>query len=196
MFVTPGEIISPREFSARIPFYEILGDSLPDGRYYFTAELSFQLGHSKLSLPAGEAYLTSAIDPLPSERVVNDIRFAAETAIDDANDMHLKLTVTNTGTERAFLTGSAGINCSSQLFGFSSPARRNQRWLHDADWVLQGCPLTIPPSWLAPGQSRDFTATITDHNAASGIHPVLVLWLNGEPRRDEVSIVLAAGAAG
>jgi hypothetical protein len=39
--IAPGDTISPREFTLRIPFPEILGDSLPDGRYYLAAELEW-----------------------------------------------------------------------------------------------------------------------------------------------------------
>lgn len=64
-WVQPGEAISPPEYHARIPLYEILGDSLPEGEYHFLAELEFQRGaglvlkHDVVTFSAGSAELAT-----------------------------------------------------------------------------------------------------------------------------------------
>ena len=62
--VAPGEVFSPGPFQLRVPLSRFFGDSLPDGRYYFTAELEL-LDRAKpvetwadtLRLPAGSLHL-------------------------------------------------------------------------------------------------------------------------------------------
>lgn len=64
--IHPGETISPVQFSARVPVPEILGDSLPEGRYDIAAQLEFQRGTGAAStqdivhLPAGSVLLSRA----------------------------------------------------------------------------------------------------------------------------------------
>ena len=50
-----GETSSPRELNAAYPLTEILGDSLPNGRYYFTAHV--RMNWRTKELPAGDAEL-------------------------------------------------------------------------------------------------------------------------------------------
>jgi hypothetical protein len=51
--VAPGEAKSPPQFNAAYAVREILGDSLPDGRYYFMARI--RLNWRRTSQPAGDA---------------------------------------------------------------------------------------------------------------------------------------------
>ena len=76
--IAPGQAISPEALQIRVPFYEIVADSLPTGMYYFTAVLDFRIPSTDprtrrpqqdtVRLPAGEAWLTAEPDPVPSER--------------------------------------------------------------------------------------------------------------------------------
>ncbi|MBA2244306.1 MAG: hypothetical protein H0W11_05085 [Gemmatimonadetes bacterium] len=51
----PGESVSPSQFRSSIPVREILGDSLPEGGYYFSASLA--LNWQMATMPAGEGEL-------------------------------------------------------------------------------------------------------------------------------------------
>lgn len=53
--VQPGETSSPREFNVAYPVREILGDSLPDDRYYFIARV--RLNWRQTTIAAGDAEL-------------------------------------------------------------------------------------------------------------------------------------------
>lgn len=62
--VAPGEVFSPPPFQLQIALSRFFGDSLPDGRYYFTAELELldrtkpvQTWADTLRLPAGSLHL-------------------------------------------------------------------------------------------------------------------------------------------
>lgn len=51
----PGDSLSPGEFQLSVPVADILGDALPEGRYYFTAVL--KVNGESVEIPAGEADL-------------------------------------------------------------------------------------------------------------------------------------------
>jgi len=62
--VAPGEVFSPKPFQLQIALPRFFGDSLPSGRYYFTAELEIldrtkpvQTWADTLRLSAGSLYL-------------------------------------------------------------------------------------------------------------------------------------------
>lgn len=202
-WVQPGEAISPPEFHTRIPLYEILGDSLPDGDYHFTADLEFQNGsgasleHQAVTFAAGSAELSSRVEPLPQERDVDGIRYRAEVGTDAQGKSHLTLSLTNLRAERTLLLGSRSTTCSSQLLGYRSSDRRDRWYLENsADWVHIGCLLRIPPTWLAPGETQSFTASLHLAGAedASDLHHlVLHLWLDREPEGEAGRLTLSAG---
>lgn len=202
-WVQPGEAISPPEFSAHIPLYEILGDSLPEGEYHFTAEIHFQRGagtsleHEVVTFPAGNAELNSRVDPLPPELEVDGIRYRAETTPDADGRLRLTMSMTNTRAVRTLLLGSRSSTCSSQLLGYRSSDRRDRWYLQNsADWVHTGCLLRIPPTWLAPGETQSFTASLHLAGAedASDLHHlVLHLWLDREPEGEAGRLTLSAG---
>ena len=205
--VAPGEVISPAEFNARIPLYEVLGDSLLDGRYYFTAVLEFQSGagttlaNDTVRIPAGSADLTSSGDPLPQEREVGGIRYHAETAPDPAAPGMLRLTLsaTNVEADRVLLLGSQGVTCPSQLLGYRSAERRDRWYLERfADWTAPSCPLQIAPTWLTPGETQTFAASVPSRAGQAGAgryYLALVLWLEQEPQEGPGRVVLSAGDA-
>lgn len=53
--VAPHSTYAPAAFTTSFPLLEILGDSLPDGRYWFTAEL--HVNRVIFDVPAGDAVL-------------------------------------------------------------------------------------------------------------------------------------------
>ncbi len=202
--LTPGAGMRAPEHTLSVPVAEILGDTLPDGRYYFTAVLTFvDAGGSgqadTVRLLAGDALLTSQVDPLPAEVEVGGLRYAAATAPDPSapGSFRLSLTVTNLGATRALLLGWNGITCNSQLAGYSTAERRD-RWYfrRSADVGFAGCPIALSPAWLAPGEARTYTATAAPPAGARGRYYLLLfLWADLEPPADvyPTRIVLAAG---
>lgn len=83
--VAPGHTLS---FDLRVPFAEVLHDSLPDGRYWATLEL--QLVNDSLrppewernyTFPVGPIVLRRAPDPVPSRRTVGALTYEAASSI-------------------------------------------------------------------------------------------------------------------
>ena len=57
--LAPGDSLTPREFAESIPVSTVLGDSLPSGRYYFSASVRIN-HHFARDVNAGEAELRPA----------------------------------------------------------------------------------------------------------------------------------------
>lgn len=53
--IQPGVRFSPREFVLDVPLMDVLGDSLPDGHYYFRASVGFSNRAAMTDIPAGDA---------------------------------------------------------------------------------------------------------------------------------------------
>jgi hypothetical protein len=199
--VAPGETIAPNEFSARIPFPEILGDSLPDGRYWLAAELDLLgerpaggLDRDSVRLAAGEAELTSRVDPLPAERTVRGVRWrAATTRIPgDPGKLRLTVTATNTGAAPALVGASPSVaECAMQLNGYRTAGRRDAWYLYrNSDWTTPECPVRIVQARLAPGETRAFAGVFAA--PAERRHLSLALW-TAAPGMGTERIMLSAG---
>src|SRR3712207_9160577 len=67
LFRSPGQTIRPPEFAGGFPLIEILGDSLADGRYYFSASLEINNAQTP-EFPAGSALLSLPRPRLPASR--------------------------------------------------------------------------------------------------------------------------------
>ena len=157
--IPPGEWVV---FEHRIRVRAILGDSLPADRYYFTRETRF-IGEdgdddSILRLRLGGVFLDLDEVPLPRERVVDGIRYRADSELDAGTPGMVRVTViaTNTGAERALLV-EAGNPCSLGLSAYATSADRDRWYERGAAWTAPACPLRIAPTWLAAGESRAFS---------------------------------------
>jgi hypothetical protein len=170
--IAPGQEISPEEFQIQVPFHEILADSLPQGQYYFTSLLEFvsrsvdprtrRPHRDTLQVPAGEAWLTAAPDPIPGERTVDGIRYRAriERSATSPTRLRLTLTITNPGSERRPIASSTR-DCPISLSAYRSRKLRDTYYLqHRKEWLARECPVTIPAFTLEPGASRTFEAEI------------------------------------
>jgi hypothetical protein len=75
-----GAVIAPGDSLARFgvesPVIEVLGDSLPDGRYYFTAVIELNSGASP-EIPAGETQLSARRRAMGPERISGVMTFRA-----------------------------------------------------------------------------------------------------------------------
>lgn len=208
--IAPGESVSPREFQARIPLYEVLGDSLTDGRYHFTAELALvreseaatdppsqDPGDETLRFDAGTVLLTSAVEPLPEERTVDGIlyRVHAKTDPEKPGMLRLTLMIANRTGRPVVLSGSG---CAS-LYGYLDPARRDAWWSSGRpDLLVPGCPLAIPQVQLAPGESRAFQGgrfypQIRDGGEGPRVYHLLTRVRMHTPSPLPYPLVLAAG---
>ncbi|HEX2080610.1 MAG TPA: hypothetical protein VHG08_23100 [Longimicrobium sp.] len=79
--LAPGDSL-PRPLQLRVPLLDVLGDSLPDGRYWFTGVLQLNSGESA-PFPAGDGVLAARRPPLEPFRTADETRFDAETQVSE-----------------------------------------------------------------------------------------------------------------
>lgn len=79
--LAPGATANPLERELRIPVVEVLGDSLPDGRYYFSGTLRLNSMRTPEVL-AGSAELAFPRPPLPPFRTVEGTRHRAVSTLE------------------------------------------------------------------------------------------------------------------
>jgi hypothetical protein len=191
-----GQSHTAGEFTLRIAVPQILGDSIPDGRYYVTARVGLN-GFTR-SAAAGDVVLVARQAPLPAERRVGDLSFRAETMAEGGSDRHLRsrITVTNHGNRSVEIPMARNIVCPVQISGFRDAAARENsyRW-GSPEWVVPGCPLVIPRANLAPGESRAFEGsyTVPDRVSAAGPGPLYMLALLWVEESGGGRVFLAAG---
>jgi hypothetical protein len=131
----PGETASPPHFTLDVPLEEVLADSLPDGRYYFSAR--FNLMNADLpDVPAGDAVLALPRPPMPSARRRDNVRYRLDSFHADP-DGTLRAGVTaklnQGGALRSFAAG-----CPLQLYAYRDRGRRD------------AAPRSGPPDAVAP----------------------------------------------
>jgi len=76
--IAPGDSLA--RFGVESPVIEVLGDSLPDGRYYFTAVIELNSGASP-EIPAGEAQLSARRRAMGPERISGVMTFRANPEV-------------------------------------------------------------------------------------------------------------------
>ena len=79
--------LAPREnleFGFRAPLIEVLGDSLPDGRYWFTGTVRIN-GEWLPEVDAGSVTIVLPRDPLAVSRTARSITFEARTEVSEDN---------------------------------------------------------------------------------------------------------------
>jgi hypothetical protein len=152
--LAPGDSFSADEFNGLIPTYEILGDSLAEGTYYFQAKLG--VNRKTFSLNAGSALLVRKHLPLPSMRMKYGISYTA-SAQRTASPQHLndsiRFEVGIQNTSR--VTRSIESNECIPVAGFTSAEMRDSWYMRSAqtyDWLARPCPLHLPQLNLRPGE--------------------------------------------
>jgi hypothetical protein len=210
----PGE--TDERFGRRLPLLEFLGDSLPDGRYHFTASMAWfqppspEKGNSRedtVHLPAGDAELARPRGPLPSRQTVGPWTVSAGTRVISTEPHRLLFTLalTNTGREPALFPGSTSPPCAAlevyrTLIKQEDPYRDGRKLEGARVWSPRGCVLRLEPVRLRPGESHTYGAriaarTILGDSLPQGRYHFLTSFSVPGPDRQLEWVVLNAGAA-
>ena len=163
--LAPGQSIGAPTFGSKIPTYEILADSLPEGRYYFTAQL--ELNNQLFTFDAGSAVISSKQQPLPRSRTIDSVQFSASvTRVRFGNGIPDSLDVTfkahNTTNATRWLSAEGNPGCLG-IMGYKTRERRDSYYLrpaYDNDWIIRPCPFPVSEFGLAAGEVRVTTKRI------------------------------------
>jgi len=195
--IGPGESLPPEEQQLSVPLYEILGHPLlgrflPDGRYYWLARV--KVNGQTIEVAAGEVALKMEEPPLPYQRKIDGLLYQMDTRTSTASPATIEstLTIINT-TNEAAETSIAG-NCPFSLYAYREEARRDGAYAAgEPDSPREGCLLEMVSLDLAPGESRQFSTTVTGARILGDSLPdgryylAAVVWL------ESTSMWLAAG---
>ncbi len=197
--LAPGRFLTAHQTLASTP--ELLGDSLPPGRYYFTAVIPWAvLGipgteralSDNAAVAAGFADLRAAQAPLPAMRTRDGLVFRAATTWSGASPQNLRTIVTISNPSR----------CPASLRLFNHPfavyayqhAERSGKpaWGRWRAAHADSAPIVIPP-----GGSRslhaDFTASaVLGDSLPDGVYHFAAAVA---PQHSSYPLVLSAGEA-
>jgi hypothetical protein len=132
-----GAVIAPGDSLARFgvesPVIEVLGDSLPDGRYWFTAVIELNSAASP-DIPAGDAQLSAPRRAMSAERVTRVMTFRARSTVDGGT---VQVAVTGTLSHAGGALVRMSAECPVVLHAYRTREERDQ------------APRAGPPAWTS-----------------------------------------------
>lgn len=193
--LAPGDSLS-RPLRLRVQVPQVLGDSLPDGRYHFAATLGLNFGLSP-EVPAGEAVLAARRKPLPAERVVGVMTFRPRTVVTRTAPRTVEVTLTGTLTHAGGAVERFSADCPLVLHAYRSRARRDAAPRSGrADWSsrLRCGPEMIEFS-LDRGDTRTFRVRATARDILGDSLPPGRYHFAVAVHHEQQRALLAAGSA-
>ena len=174
--VPPGDSLV---FPMNVPMYEVIGDSLPAGHYFVSAEISL-IGQQKSdgttapgitkSVAAGEVDIAHERDRLPPSRVTDSVTFTATTRVIPGNgDDTLRTLVLVTNVSARRVTMSIAASCQVIAYAYRTAELRDSVPITQptATFPASACVANNYPFALDAGQSWVF-GTQTPMSAIRG----------------------------
>lgn len=157
--VAPGATLAAPEFSLEVPLIDVLGDSLPDGHYYFKASIGFSNRAAITDLPAGDAELTLARPPLATTRRSFIMQWNALSVTLSDGTVHARATGTVVNANSAQITLEK--NCPILIRVYRDRARRDAAPRSGAaDWSQPGCTSLTETKVLVRGETTTFDTSV------------------------------------
>jgi hypothetical protein len=165
--IAPGDSMS--RFAIDVPLIEMLADSLPDGRYYFAADIGLANRASFLRVPAGDANLAMARQPLAVSRI-SDLLIHTALPVDVSNGA-----VRARATSVLGYAGSALVefsrDCPITLYAYRDKTRRDAAPRSGtADWTQPlpcGSEQTSAVLYRGEGRTHETSVAVRDILGAS-----------------------------
>jgi hypothetical protein len=193
--LAPGAVLQVREFQIRVPLIEILGDSLPDGRYYFSAIVRLNFGRTS-ELPAGSASLALPREPLPSSRVAHMVTYSAETDVDSTPSPTIRTRVMLTQMRSGALHRYSR-DCPVTIYVYRDRARRDAAPQSGTpDWTsARNCGAELQELVLQGGEPRTFEIRATSREILGDRLPPGRYYFVVAVRHQHRTVYLSAGEA-
>jgi hypothetical protein len=192
----PGQTMRPDEFTGRFPLIEILGDSLPDGRYYFSASLRINHVHTP-EFAAGSLRLSLPRPPLPASQTANAVVYRAATEPDAAAEAAIHTTVIATLAHAGGSRLRYSFDCPVTLYAYRSRARRDAAPRSgEPDWKSPPrCGPELQEMWLQRGDSRAFQVRASAREILGSRLPPGRYYFVAVVREERRTVYLSAGDA-
>ena len=194
--LAPGATLEPGEFSLAVPLIEVLGDSLPDGRYWFSAQIRTNLS-AAARVDAGVADLALARSPLPNRRISEVLTFLSDPVTVSGSPQQ----VTARGRIRLDYASGALVTypgtCALRLHAYADRARRDAAPRSGpADWIQQpSCFAAMESIVLSRGQEKLFQTTVAARDILGNSRPAGRYFFAVEILAEDTRVFLTAGEA-
>jgi hypothetical protein len=189
----PGGSLS---FNFQSPLIEMMGDSLPDGRYYFSADLRFS-NRPNLTVPAGSLDITLPRPPLPAERAADLMVYhAGPVTVDGSSVLHAHATATLAYANSALVAFSN--DCPIVIYAYRDRARRDAAPRSGAaDWVQRTTCVTQETSTaMGRGETRSLDSSVPVRDILGGSLPAGTYYFAVAIRAQRNRVFLSAGEMG
>jgi len=195
--IPPGNVLAPREFSFGAPLIEMLADSLPDGRYYFTADIEFSNRPLLRGIPAGSLDLALPRQPLATSRVSDLLTLTAlPVEVSGSPPFVLARATATLGYARSAMM-EFSRDCPVTLYAYRDRARRDAApRAGAADWTqLLACAPDQVKVVMKRGDTRTMETTVAVRDILGASLPSGHYYFAVTLRAQSNRVFLAAGDA-
>jgi hypothetical protein len=194
--VKPGAVFSPGEFTLVAPLIEMVGDSLPDGHYYFAADVGFSNRVPIRGIPAGDANISVGRGALPTTRVADLLTYRALPVSVAGSPAQITARVTAT----LDYAGSALVNfsrdCPVLLYAYRDRTRRDAApRAGAADWSQAMCGTQQQQVVMNRGETRTLSTTVAVGNLLGSSLPAGHYYFAVSVQAEGNRVFLSAGEA-
>lgn len=191
--VAPGATLSPGEFTLDVPLMDVLGDSLPDGHYYFLASVGFSNRTPIADIPAGDLEIAFAHPPLATTRRSFILEWTATPVTLSGVAVRAVAigTVVNANTA---LVSLAPLACPLQLRVYRDRARRDAAPRSGApDWAQTICTAPFREKGVRRGETETYETVVPVRDILGSSLPAGRYYFAVLARAEGMEMVLSAG---
>ena len=190
--IPPGSPFSPPEFTLDVPLMDVLGDSLPDGHYYFRASVGFSNRAAMTDIPAGDAEIAFPRPPLATTRRSFVLEWKASPV--STRDGLVRATVTGTVVNANSAIIDVASDCPVLIRVYRDRARRDAAPRSGApDWSQPGCGSLTEKKTVFRGQQLALETSVPVSEILGASLPSGKYYFAVFARGDGMQMTLSAG---
>ena len=195
--VPPGAVLSTRELTMAAPLVEMLADSLPDGRYYFSVDVDLANRPPIRGISAGSADVALPRPPLPATRSADLLTYRASRITLGGSPEQVKASVTATLDYAGSVLVRFSPDCPVLLSAYRDRARRDEAPRSGAaDWTQPAtCEMPEKQIGMYRGDTRTLETTATVQDILGATLPAGRYYFAVAVRAQGNRIMLSAGEA-
>jgi hypothetical protein len=194
--VKPGAEFSPPELTFESRLIEMLGDSLPDAHYYFTATVGFSNRSPIADIPAGDADVALPRPPMPATRIADLLTYRAQPVTVSVAPAVVRAEATATLDYAGSALVTFSRDCPLLLYVYRDRARRDAAPRSgSADWQQPACGSPEQEIGMNRGQTRTLSVAVPVQDILGGTLPAGHYYFAVVVQAQRNRVFLSAGEA-
>jgi hypothetical protein len=191
--VAPGATLAPGELKLDVPLMDFLGDSLPDGHYYFRASAGFSNRPAITDIPAGDLDIAFVRPPLATTRRSFILQWTASPVTLSGDSVRAVVTGTVVNANTA-LVSLAPLECPLQLRVYRDRARRDAAPRSGApDWTQPVCTSPMRDKGVRRGETETYQTAVPVRDILGSSLPSGTYYFAVVARAEGMEMTLSAG---